>query len=100
MAQWIKLLGAMVADRKPISYTYEDASTVLRQLQFTMAKSGATSHRKWYRELADATAPSGHRTVTIGLNAKGKGPLKPGYIRAMVRTLRENNLLPDGVSDL
>jgi hypothetical protein len=28
---------------------------------------------------------------------KGSGPLKPAYIRAMVRALQENNLLPDGV---
>lgn len=97
MAQWKKLLGSMVADRRPLSYTYHQAASVLQQLEFELETPGATSHRKWSRVIADPAAPGGKRTVTIGLNAKGKGPMKPGYVREMVRTLQENNLLPDGV---
>lgn len=97
MAQWKKLVAAMVADTRPLSYTYDDAAIVLGRLGFTEETPTATSHRKWTLEVPDATSPSGRRTVTIGLNAKGKRPLKPGYIREMVQTLQVNNLLPDGV---
>ena len=96
MAQWKKLLAAMVADRRPISYTYDEAATVLSQLGFVQEK-GATSHRKWSRQVVDSASRSGTRTITVGLNAKGKRKLPPGYIREMVQTLQENNLLPDGV---
>lgn len=97
MSQWEKLLARMVADPKPTSYSYADAAAVLTRLGFTEETPTATSHRKWTRIVNDPKASGGSRTVTVGLNAKGKAPLKPGYIRTMVRTLRENQLLPDSV---
>jgi hypothetical protein len=100
MAQWKKLLEAMVADKRPVSYTYDQAATVLSQLGFTEANPTATSHRKWSCEVSDPASPTGKRTVTIGLNAKGKRALPPGYIRKMVQTLQENSLLPDGVQSV
>jgi hypothetical protein len=63
-------------------------------LEFTLAKSGGGSHRKWRRVLDSDT---GKRTVIIGLLQKGSGNLRPEYIKDMVRILRENDLLPDGV---
>lgn len=97
MARWEKLLSAMVADTRPVSYTYDDAATVLSRLGFTEQTPTGTSHRKWTRVVLDSSVRGGTRTVTIGLNAKGKRPLKAGYIREMVRTLRENDLLRERV---
>lgn len=97
MAQWEKLLSTMVADTRPVSYTYDDAGLVLSKLGFTEETPTGTSHRKWWLVVHDTESPNGKKTVTIGLNAKGKRPLKAGYIRTMIKTLRENNLLPDWV---
>lgn len=96
MSQWKKLLRAMVADRRPISYTYEEAANVLDKLNFTL-HDGEGSHRKWWIELPDPAAKNGKRTVTIGLVQKGSGKLHRAYIDTMVQTLQENNLLPDGL---
>ena len=55
------------------------------------------SHRRFRRVLADPSSPNGKRTLTIGLLDYGRGTIAPEYVKAMVRSLRENDLLPDGV---
>jgi predicted RNA binding protein YcfA (HicA-like mRNA interferase family) len=88
MARWKKLLGGMVNDASPTTYTYDDAVAVLRQLGFELAPHGGGSHRMW--RLRD---PAGN-TVVIGLVDRGAGPLKAYLIRDMVRQLRANGLIP------
>ena len=99
MASWRKRLARMVADPDPRSYTYEEASGILEHLGFELAKPTSGSHRKFRRAVADPSAPSGKRGVIVGLVQKGAGTLKPKYVLEMVRTLRENNLLPPGVEE-
>jgi hypothetical protein len=94
MASWRKLLARMVSDPNPRSFTYEEAASVLGNLGFHLAKPGGGSHRKWRRVVE---AAEGKRTVIIGLVEKGSGTLRPEYVKDMVRILRENGLLPDGV---
>jgi len=94
MAAWKKLLASMVADRWPTSYTYAQAGTVLKRLGFDPPELTGGSHRKWRRVVHDAQAPSGKRTVYIGLVDKGHGTMPPVYVREMVQILRENHLLP------
>ena len=96
MGSWRKLLARMVADGQPRSYTYEQGKRVLENLDFVLAPSEG-SHRKFRRVIDDPTSPSGKRTVVVGLKEAGSGKLKPKYITAMIETLRQNNLLPDGV---
>lgn len=91
MASWRKLLARMAADPKPVSYTYDEAASVLGQLGFALASKGGSSHRKWRRE------EPGKPTVIIGLVDSGSGEIRKVYILDMIRILRENNLLPDGV---
>jgi hypothetical protein len=88
MASWKKLLQAMIDDPVPRNYTYDDAARILRRLDFEEPSSRSGSHRLWRRR-----APDGNLAV-IGLVDKGHGPMKPGYIRDMVKTLRERGLLP------
>jgi hypothetical protein len=83
----------MVADPKPSSYSYEDAAAILSQLGFTLAKPAGGSHRKWRREVADPTSPSGNRQVTIGL-VQSSGSMKREYVQDMIAALEANNLLP------
>jgi hypothetical protein len=94
MASWRKLLARMVSDPNPRSFTYQEAATVLGNLGFHLAKSGGSSHRRWRRVVE---AEGGPRTVVIGLVEKGSGTLRPEYVKQMVRILRENGLLLDGV---
>lgn len=77
----------MLNDTSPTGYTYDEAANVLRRLDFTLAASGATSHRKWARKI-------GATTVVIELVQKGHGTMKAYLIRDMVSQLRENNLIP------
>jgi hypothetical protein len=86
MGSWRKLLGRMLADTKPNSYTYDDAARVLRQLGFVESPGGG-SHRVWRRDV------SGHG-VRIGLCDSGRGPLKAVYIKEMLATLRAFQLVP------
>lgn len=95
MARWQKVLAAMMTDPKPRSYTYQDAAVVLEGLGFTLASRGGGSHRKW--RLALPSQARGSRSVIIGLLERGHGPLPPEYIKDMVRILRENGLLPEGL---
>lgn len=98
MAQWKKLLSRIVTDRRPTSYTYDElASLLVNRLGFTLATPIEGSHRRFRREVPDATAPNGRRTVTIGLLDYGSGTQGPEYVKAMVQALRANDLLPEGV---
>lgn len=97
MTQWRKLLRRLVADPRPVSYTYDDLAGVLGRLGFRVATPIDGSHRRFRRDVPDASSPRGTRTVTIGLVDYGRGPVKPEYVKQMVRTLRENELLPEGV---
>jgi hypothetical protein len=94
---WRKYLEQMLADADPRSYTFDQAATVLHQLGFVMAKPSGGSHRRFRLQIVDQGPPITKRTVIIGLVDSGKGALKPVYIKEMVRELRENHLLPDGV---
>lgn len=94
MASWRKLLAAMVADSKPRSYSYEQAATVLSNLDFQLATTSGTSHKRWRRVVEDER---GRRSVIIGLVKPSRGSVPPEYIQDMVRILRENDFLPDGV---
>lgn len=88
MATWKKLLWAMAADTDPRGYSYDDAARILRQLGFVEPSKPDGTHRRWRRKL-----PNGN-LVVVGLVQKGHGTLKPGYIRDMVRALRDNALIP------
>lgn len=98
MAGWLKLLARMVADRKPRSYSYDEAATVLGRLGFTLATPTDGSHRKWRRVIEDASTASGRRTVIVGLIVPPRGNLPPEYVKALVEALTSNDLLPPGVS--
>lgn len=97
MASWIKLLRRMVADPRPISYTYDEAALILRHLGFEPPSKPTGSHRKFRLEIEDPAADTGRRGIIIGLVENGHGPMKAVYVREMVRVLRENGLLPEGV---
>lgn len=88
MARWKKLLEMMLSDSNPITYTYSDASAVLKALDFDVAPHAGGSHRKWRRKLTDGNV------VLIGLVEKGHGTLKPYLIRDLVAQLRTNGLVP------
>lgn len=92
MPSWRKRFAEMVADPNPCNYTYGEAAGLLKQLGFTLASKGGTSHRKW--RLARSGVPS----VIIGLVDRGTGPMKRAYIVQMVKVLRENGLVPEGES--
>ena len=81
----------MAEDPKPVSYSYEDAASILRALGFALAKTSGTSHRRWRIK-----APNG-RSVTVALVDSGKGPIRSVYIKDMIRQLAENDLLPPEV---
>ena len=95
MASWQKLLGKMVADEDPRSYTYEEAAGILLHLGFAPPTKARGSHRRFRIEIDDPGDTTRKRGIVVGLVEKGRGRLKPRYISEMVRTLKENNLLPD-----
>ncbi len=88
MATWRKILGRMLTDARPTSYTYDDASAVLSHLGFELAPHKGGTHRKWR-----CKAPNGN-TVVIGLVEKGSGTLKAYLVRDMIEQLRVNGLIP------
>jgi hypothetical protein len=97
VARWEKLLGQIVTDPKPVSYTYDELATLLvSHLGFTLF-SGGGSHRRFWRKIPSPDDPSKGTTITIGLVDSGRGKQRPEYVREMVRTLRANSLLPKGV---
>lgn len=74
----------MVADRNPTSYTYAEAAGILHELGFKLANpAGGGSHRLWRRGPA-----------IVGLVNAGSGAVRPVYIRKMIRTLEQHDLLP------
>jgi predicted RNA binding protein YcfA (HicA-like mRNA interferase family) len=81
----------MAADPKPIRYTYDEASSILKALGFALAKTSGTSHRRWRIK-----APNG-QSVTVALVDSGRGPVKSVYIKEMIRLLRANDLIPTEV---
>jgi hypothetical protein len=94
MSSWRKRLAMMVADPRPNSYTYDEAATILANLGFKLAGKPKGSHRRWRLALPDPSVEGGKRTIIVGLVDRGTGPLKPVYIKEMIRTLSANNLLP------
>ncbi len=99
MPSWRKLLARMVADRRPRSYSYQDAARILQQLGFTLATPTDGSHRKWRVEVSDSASASGTRRVTVGLVDRGNGTMKPVYVLKMVEVLQANRLIPDDTND-
>jgi hypothetical protein len=87
MARWKRLLDKMASDSDPRNYSYDDAVTVLRGLDFQLAPHGGGSHRAWRGKGTSGTV------VVIGLVDKGHGTLKPYLVREMVKQLRANGLL-------
>lgn len=97
MPSWQKLLGRMVADSDPRSYTYQQAAGILVQLGFAPPTKPTGTHRRFRIEIDDPADKTRKRGIIIGLVEKGRGTLKPKYISVMVRTLKENKLLPNDV---
>ena len=89
MGSWKKLLWRMAADADPRGYTYDDASRVLVRLGFAEPDKPDGTHRRWRLKLPDGIV------VRVGLVQKGHGTLKPGYIRDMVKALRDHGLFPE-----
>lgn len=96
MGSWRKRLREMAADPDPRSYTYDEAANILSNLGFLKAKGGG-SHRKFRYSMVNPDSPKPVQSVIVGLVEAGSGCLKPAYIVQMVRTLRENNLIPPEV---
>lgn len=88
MARWKRLLARMLSDHSPTTYSYGDASSILRRLGFELAPNAGGSHRKW-RKGAGSGSP-----VVIGLVDKGSGNLKPYLIRDMIAQLTDQGLIP------
>ena len=96
MPGWKKRLSRIVQDPRPTSYTYDEVARLLENhLGFTLAKPIDGSHRRFRRRIPDPSRPGSETTIVVGLVAPGI--LKPEYVKAMVRVLRANGLLPDGV---
>jgi hypothetical protein len=96
MASWKKFLARVAADSRPISYSYEQlAGLLVNHLGFELAKPIDGSHRRFRRRIPDPMRPGCEITIVIGLVAPGLQ--KPVYIKEMLRVLRENSLLPEGV---
>lgn len=78
----------MLSDSSPTSYTYAEAAGILARLDFVLARSSGSSHRKWRRKLPDGTV------VVVGLVEKGSGTMKAYLIRDMVEQLQTHGLVP------
>jgi hypothetical protein len=78
----------MLSDANPNTYTYDQATSVLRGLGFQLAPHGSGSHRKWRIRAASGNP------VIIGLVEKGAGTLKLYLVRDMLTQLRDNDLIP------
>ncbi len=87
----------MVADADPRSYSYEEAAGILLQLGFSPPARPSGSHRKFRIEVDDPTDSTRKRGIIVALVQKGRGNVKPKYITVMIRTLRDNKLLPEGL---
>jgi predicted RNA binding protein YcfA (HicA-like mRNA interferase family) len=81
----------MADDPKPVSYTYDEAASILKALGFVLAKTSGTSHRRWRIK-----APNG-QSITVPLVDGGRGAMKSVYIKEMIRLLRANDLIPSEV---
>ena len=93
MANWKKLLGRMLTDTSPTSYTYAEAASILAAIGFTLAPKHGGSHRKWRHRKADGTV------VVVGLVDKGSGTLKAYLIRDIIKQLKEHDLVPPSLLD-
>ncbi len=76
----------MLSDTSPIGYTYGEAKSVLEGLNFVCAAHGGTSHRHWKCKLQNGTA------LHVGLVEHPSKPLKPVYIRDMLKELKRGGL--------
>lgn len=88
MARWEKLLEEMRSDPKPLKYTFAQAASILEALGFQRAGGESGSHRIFRR-----VSPSGG-AIRVMLVDRGRGKLKPGYIRQMLEILASAGLLP------
>lgn len=88
MARWKRTLARMLSDSSPTTYTYADATSILRRLGFELAPNAGGSHRKW-RKSGGPGPP-----IVLGLVDKGSGCLKPYLIRDMISQLTEHGLIP------
>ena len=87
MTGWKKRLARLVADPRPVGYSYEEVAGLLSRLGFVLRpSSGGSSHRKWRLDRP------GRSSVWIGL-VQGHGVLPPGYIREVQATLTREGLL-------
>lgn len=93
MASWRKKLREMAADTRPVGYTYEDATLILKRLGFDLAGTPAGSHRIWRRRRDDGTF------IRIGLVQSGNGPMRREYIQDMIARLRSEGILDEGESE-
>ncbi len=86
MSGWRKRLARLLADSKPVGYSYADVCKLLERLGFKLhPTSGGSSHRKWRLDRA------GRPSVWIGL-VERHGALPPGYVREIQRTLKSQGL--------
>lgn len=79
----------MLDDPKPVNYTYDDCTRVLRQLGFVLATRSGTRHRKWRHAGLGGVA-------TVGL-LDIPGFLPCEYVTEMLEQLKRNNLIPSDV---
>jgi hypothetical protein len=87
MTGWRKRLARLLADPRPVGYSYDDVAGLLSRLGFVLRPSrGGSSHRKW--RLDRPNRPS----VWIGL-VEGHGALPPGYVREVQATLTREGLV-------
>lgn len=93
MARWKKRLLQMLNDSDPRNYYYEEAARILAQLGFAEASNAGTSHRKWKLRKGDGSL------IVIGLVEKGHGPLRPVYVREMIKQLVAHDLIPHDHQD-
>ena len=88
---WMKKLAAIVTDPRPTAYTYAElASLLVDHLGFTLATPVSGYHRRFRRRI-------GSKSLMVGLVEYPEGPVPAEFVVQMIRDLRENELLPEGV---
>lgn len=87
MTGWKRRLASLLADPKPVGYSYADVASLLARLGFVLRRSsGGGSHRKWRLERP------GRPSVWLGL-VEVRGTPPAGYVREVQATLKREGLI-------